>query len=397
MTTEEPELELRLLGDEDIPATSQLMQLSFGMRPDRPLPERLRPGASYHGVFRAGRLVGAATDLHDQQWWGGRVLEASDIAGVGVAPDARGQGIARMLIRAVLAHAHEREAVVSALFPSISTVYRSFGWARAGSIDVIDMPATTLPRSRPSETIELREATTKDLADLPGLYQRVAIARNGMISRAEERFRGVDGELPSGIDGITVALADGELVGYCSWTRGSDTGPTAVLTVSDVLAITPAAGRALLTMLGSWQTVTGMIRLRLLHGDVISDLLPLELGTPVHGRPWMHRPIDLVGAVAGRGWPVSAAGRAVFAIEDPLAPWNTGTWELAVEGGVGQLRPTTADTSVRLTVNGFASLYCGLSTIDTVIESGHLSGPHEDAAALGLLASSTPPHLLDSF
>jgi predicted acetyltransferase len=107
--------------------------------------------------------------------------------------------------------------------------------------------------------------------------------------------------------------------------------------------------------------------------------------------------VDIATAVSGRGWPAGVHGRAVFGIEDPLAPWNTGTWSLVIDGGVGELRRTTQHTSVQLTVAGFASLYCGLTTVDALRQAGHASGPHDDAVALDVLATPAPPRILDTF
>jgi hypothetical protein len=87
----------------------------------------------------------------------------------------------------------------------------------------------------------------------------------------------------------------------------------------------------------------------------------------------------------------------VFELRDPMAPWNSGTWELDVDGGAAQLKRSSVDTSVRLTVGGFASLYCGRSTTAMLRQTGHLSGPHDDAAALDVLGTPAPPRLLNTF
>jgi predicted acetyltransferase len=398
MAVDGPELELRELGEGDVAEVTKLSRRSFGFpATDQPAPDHLPGGQSGVGAFLAGRLVGQALDLHDQQWWGGRLLGAADLAGVAVAAEARGRGIARLLISQVLEQAHDRGAVVSALFPSISTVYRTFGWARVGSVDAVDLPTSSLPTWRLPPHIEVREALPEDIAGVHELYRGIARARNGMLSRDEERFEVADDELPHGVDAITVVLADGAVAGYCTWRRGRGYGEGAVLTVSDLLAATPNAARALISVLSSWHTVVPVVRIRLLRGDGIMDSLPLELGHIHRTRSWMHRPVDIAGAVTGRGWPTGVRGRAVFTIEDRLAPWNTGTWELDIADGAGELRRTEADTAVHLTVNGFAALYCGVSNVGVLREAGHVSGPFDDAAALDVLSTSVPPRLLDTF
>lgn len=391
-----PDLELRDLTDADIADVFLLNRRAFGFpATERPLPEHL--SGPVHGAFVGGRLVGAAFDLEDQQWWGGRLLAAADLAGVAVAPELRGQGVARALIARLLAHARERGAAVSALFPTVATVYRSLGWVSAGSLDTIALPTATLPHGPLPAGVSVREGSGADLPAMDEVYRRIAVAGNGMLSHTVKRFELPPGELPRGVDGVTLALTGDEVTGYCWWSRGANYGRNSVLSVSYLIAADTASARALVSVLHSWHTVTPVLHLELLGGDAIADVLPLELGAPEDVHRWMHRPVDLVAAVQGRGWPIGARGRAVFAIEDSLAPWNSGTWALDIGDGGGQLKRTTDDTSVTLTVAGFASLYCGLTNAESLRLAGHVSGPHDDAAALDVLATSAPPRLIDDF
>lgn len=387
-------LVLRDLEDADAEASALLGRRSFGFSDARSTePARLPAACTNHGAFLDGRLVGQAFDLHDRQWWGDRLLGAADIAGVAVAAEARGHGVARQVIARLLERARDRGAVVSALFPSISSVYRRLGWASAGQVTTYDVPTLSL-RGEIPPGLAVREGTAADDAGVHAVYTAVAQAGNGMLSRDEERFAGL-GRAPA--DGTTVVLAGDTVVGYAAMTRGSHYGERGELTVHDALAVSVDAARALTAVLSSWHTVVPALRMRLLGGDAVADQLALELADIHQSKSWMHRPVDVAGAVAGRGWPAGVRGRAVFELTDPLAPWNTGAWELEIADGTGELRRTTAETSVRLSVAGFASLYCGLSTAWALRQAGHVSGPAADAAALDVLATSAPPRLLNSF
>ena len=52
---------------------------------------------------------------------------------------------------------------------------------------------------------------------------------------------------------------------------------------------------------------------------------------------------------------------------------------------------------MRLSVAGFASLYCGRSSAAMLRQAVHLSGPYDDAAALDVLGTPAPPRLLNTF
>jgi predicted acetyltransferase len=385
-------LELRELDPSDAAASTLLGRRAFGFHPG-PYPEPSLPaGSTNHGAFVDGRLVGRAFDLHDQQWWGGRLVHAADIAGVAVAAEARGQGVARALMGRMLESARERGAVVSALFPSISTVYRRLGWASVGSVDTWSVPTLALPRTGvPGLTV--REGTDVDLVASHELYRTVAATNNGMLSRDELRFQRT--ELPDIADGLTV-VADGDsVVAYAIWTRGPRYGPDGALTVHDVLALNQDAARSLLAVLSSWHTVVPELRIRLLAGDAVTDLISVET-LPHTSLGWMHRPVDVAGAVAARGWPAGVSGRASFTLTDDLAPWNAGAWELSVSDGAGELK-RCGDASAELSVAGFASLFCGVASPAQVAAAGHAAGSATDLAALGVLAVGTPPRMLNTF
>jgi predicted acetyltransferase len=109
----------------------------------------------------------------------------------------------------------------------------------------------------------------------------------------------------------------------------------------------------------------------------------------------MHRPVDVVRAVAARGW--SGRGRAVFFLSDPVAPWNQGAWELSVADGEGHLERTAATADVYLDVAGFALLYAGVATPAMLVHAGLLHAPGADVSGLAALVDGPPAGLADYF
>jgi hypothetical protein len=82
---------VRPLRDDELPDAWELGRVTFGGPADPP-PIAVRPVAGWErlGAFDArGRLVGKATDLGHEQWWGGRRVPTADVGGVAVAAEAR--------------------------------------------------------------------------------------------------------------------------------------------------------------------------------------------------------------------------------------------------------------------------------------------------------------------
>src|SRR5580765_417084 len=89
-------LETRPLGEADFDAAWELSRLAFGSPQRHRDPgegPRLGDGVNRWGAFSEdGRLVARASDIEHEQWWGGRLVPASGVAGVAVQAEARGRG-----------------------------------------------------------------------------------------------------------------------------------------------------------------------------------------------------------------------------------------------------------------------------------------------------------------
>jgi predicted acetyltransferase len=391
-------LHVRELTPDELPAAWTLGRHAFGSAPTPP-PQATTatPGMTRYGAFdTTGQLLGKAVDLHHEQWWTGRTVTAADVAGVAVAPEARGRGVARALLTRLLAGAHDRGAAVSALFPTTSAPYRACGWEVTGALRTLTLPTAALPRHPRNPHLTVRAGTPADLPAVADLYQHVARHRRGLLTRRGPLFHQPTDTLPT--DGLTLVEHDGHLVGYAHWDRGRGYGPDAVLTVDDLHATTADAARELVGVLASWHSVTPTLRLTLLDGDALTTALPVEVAREHHRDTWMHRPVDVTRAVTQRGWPTHTHGTVDFTLHDPLADWNTGAWRLHVADGHADLQPTTTEPDLHLTVRGFALLYAGAATAETLTHAGLLTHtPGTDPRPLDLLAAGGPAHLHDYF
>lgn len=391
-------LSVRPLADDDLPAAWELGRLAFGgpaTAPDwalRPVDGLLRLGA-----FDArGRLVGKATDTGHGQWWGGRAVATADVGGVAVLPEYRGAGLARALLTDLLARGRARGAAVSALHPTVSAVYRRLGWEVVGALQRADLDTAALP-SAPVPGVSVRPGEPADLAVVDGLYETLARPRAGLLTRRGGVFDlPHEGRWPDGVDGVTVVEQDGVPTGALVYERGAGYDPEARLTVHDLLAVTAEAARALVGVLGGWRTVTRTVRVPLLAGDAASGVLPIERSPAGPRAAFMHRPVDVVRAVADRGWPGRVRGQVVFTLVDPVLPGNAGPWELELADGAGELRRPGREPGLVLDVRGFAQLYCGVTSGRAAALAGLVTGP-DDPSALDLLACGPPAQLLDYF
>jgi predicted acetyltransferase len=392
------DLTVRPLRDDELPAAWELGRVTFGGPPDPPpMAVRPIPGWERLGAFDGrGRMVGKATDLGHEQWWGGRRVPTADVGGVAVVPEERGGGIARLLLTTLLERARERGAAVSALYPTVSSVYRSLGWEVAGALREVDLDTAALPRRVPSD-VRVRAGEPGDLRAVQELYAQIAAAHDGLLTRSGGSFElPPAAPWPDGADGLTLVEQDGTVTGALLYERGRGYGEDGRLTAHELLATTPEAARTLVAVLGGWGSVVRTVRLSLLDGSALAHALPVERARPARTDAWMHRPVDVVRAVGSRGWPAHQRGSVSFRMRDDAAPWNTGDWRLTVEDGAGRLDRADGPPDLWLDVRGFAVLYCAAATGRGLAHAG-LAGGAADPAALDLLAGGPRAALLDYF
>ena len=370
-------LDIRPLEPADHDAADRLDALAFGATLEEVRSDpRVEQGRRRWGAFEDGRLLGAVTDLFHEQWWGGRVVEASGIASVAVEAERRGESIATALMQTAMQHARERGAAIANLYCTSSAVYRSMGFEVGGTRRMAEISTAALRQPKP-EGIRTRSGRGGDWPRIRELYDEIARSSNGFLTRRGPLYFDPAGdELPRGIDGLTIAEdAGGRLVGYTTWRRGKGYRADAVLTVYDLLAVTQPGAAALLNVIAGWDTVAPTTRLRLLPWlDAAALSLPLERAREESAEVWMHRPLDVVRAVESRGWPEGVQGSATFTLLDRQLPWNAGGWRLQIADGVGHLERLADEPDPQLDVRGWSVLWCGAAKSAQLRQAGLLVG-----------------------
>ena len=173
----------------------------------------------------------------------------------------------------------------------------------------------------------MRAGGVADRAAAGDLYTAVARTRNGMQCREVAPW-GPTGFLGVEVDAITVVEDGDGMVGFAAWKRGEGHDENALLTVVDLVAISPGATRELLAMLKSWHPVAPTTRFRAVLSGVVAAELPIEKARRNRIDALMHRVVDVTGAVGARSWPAEQRGAASFELVDAL-----GALELRQLGG----------------------------------------------------------------
>jgi predicted acetyltransferase len=401
------EIETRRATDpDDLEALAPIVGWAFGGGTSRAL-DWLRGSGGAPQVRVAclgGRVSGGLLEIPMGQWFGGKNVPTLGLAGVAIAPEARGQGLALGLLRATLRAARERGVALSTLYPSTFRLYRKAGYELAGSFCRFTLQLRQLPRSLRLLPVEVLGESLQP--SIEGAYRDVARQHPGYLDRGPyvwNRVRRPDLELarafgvsgPSGLEGYAYLKV---------------TAPRRLpleLGLSDFVSRTPAALASLLAFLADHLTTAE--RATWTGGPCDPRLLgiPERAISAVIEDYWMLRLIDVKAALLARGYPEFGPPGLEVAldlhVDDEFLPENSARYALRVEAGVARLEaPGSGSGSgavplVRLSAGALAALYSGFVSPAQLAFSRQLDADARGVGVLSALFSGAAPGLSDFF
>lgn len=397
-------LTVRALTDDDAVAARQLGFEAFGVPASPPVEPATvgQPGRSSFGVFDDHTLAARMVERDYDSCYGGAVVATSGIAGVTVAAEYRGQGLLGPLFDETLASARARGALVSTLFPTAPGIYRRFGYELVAEYQTVEVPTLALAAGGAvragEQRMRTRRAVAADFDAIRGVYDGWAREQNGPLTRRGVSFETTAEQFVAGFTGVTVALdATDTVQGFASWDRGQGYGEPAVLAVSDLLATSAPAWRALLRAIGSFSSVTPRTRIDTSGDDLVRSFLPSSDWRVVESRPYMLKVLDLEAALCARRYAPGCSARLSFSVAGDIVGDLDGGYLLEVTDGVAHCsRGPESDRT--FTPQGMALSYAGSRSSANLRATGQLQGGEAvDDLVWDALFGGRQQHIRDYF
>lgn len=391
----------RPLVADDLPQSLALGREAFGDFPADFTPpdpaDYPPPGRHNWGTFDGDVLAAKVAGREFHSWFHGRQVPTNGIASVAVSAEHRGAGLLDDLMAAVLEEGlRERGEVISTLFPTAPGIYRRYGYELVSSYDTVEIATSRLAAVPRPESTTTRRATADDFDAVRRVYATWAAAQNGPLTRAGASFPAAAEAVIGAFTGVTLAEADGEVVGYATWNRGSGYDSSATLEIADLVALTRDATLALWRMFASFATVTGHVRLLTSGRDAARLVLPFADWPVVHSHPYMLRVHDVPGAFSGLPAICSAAEPIRFSVAGDLLGSTNGDWTLTVDDAVTTCTPGSPGGPT-FAPRGLALFYAGTATCADLRMAGLLTGDPGQDRALDALLDGRQLHIRDYF
>jgi predicted acetyltransferase len=353
--------------------------------------ERTEPG-EFRVVEADGEIASLLRLDHQAQWWLGRALPSAQVLQLATPPQHRGAGHGARLLHGLLAELHEDGVPLATLTPSTFAFYRGSGFEVAGSWTWYEARAEHLPRS--SAPYRARPVSVDDPAELADVYRRVAPSRHGAFERSErfwQRLARVGKEKT-----VAAFVLDGP-DGPAGWAVATlefrqEPAPFQTRVEVEDWGCLPGADAALFALFAGYASMNGVVAWSGPDPDPAAIWGLRDRFARLTDRwHWMLRLVDLPAALQARPWPSGVAGQVAFRVEDPVCPWNTGTWRLELADGKARVEPTAAPGSgageaPTADIRGLASLFTGFASPDDLVRAGLLT--RFDPAAVELLRAA---------
>ncbi len=357
-------------------------------------------------AFVDGRMAATAAAYPFLMRFNGARASAAGVTAVGTLPEFRRRGLLRQIIERDFVEYRERGQCVAILWASMSAIYQRFGYGLASTwvryeFDPRYVAFESGPA--PSGSVGLME---KDEARpiLERLYVEYSRPRNLMLHRAprlwDARLRVPEKRR------LYIAVhrdVEGEPRGYITyetkWMEDSDEpGPNQLLTIRDFVALDAGAYRGLWEYIRSHDLVR-TVRMFPPEDDLAPSLLlePRMLRRLTADGIWL-RVVDVEQALAARVY--GDRGRTALRIaEDPMCPWNEGTFLLETDGERSEITRVDRDPDLTMSPRALASLISGHDSASHLARAGMLEGRDEQALleADRLFATRYRPYCADEF
>ncbi|MGV9994103.1 GNAT family N-acetyltransferase [Streptomyces sp. NPDC003374] len=419
MTAARPDIDVRPIAEAEIADWTRALNTGF-LRSPAVSGDEVADRASYIvpdrtlGAFDAGRCVATFRSFPQEVTAvGGAAVPADAITNVTVSPTHRRRGLLSRMMARDLAAARERGDVVATLIAAEYPIYGRYGFGPATSAVqwTIDVPRAGLDPRRPGPDdggrIDLVDGG--DVRKLgPELHERLRRLKPGAVDRSERWWRMSTGALDvnraSWVEPFHAVhrAADGTVEGLvryrCDDTWGDAKQPLNTATVSDLIAVTPAAERALWLYLCSIDWVVKVKTGWRAPDDLLPHLLPDPRAAAITTQAdWLWvRVLDVVRALEARTY--EGTGALVLEVADRTGPAG-GRFRLEAGPDGAACTPTTRRADLVLDVAELATLWLGDESAVRLAALGRVQEERAGAARLAdaLLRTSRRPWCPDVF
>ena len=319
----------------------------------------------------------------------GRTAPAAGVSAVTTLPWFRRRGHLRQIMATDFARMHDGDGPAFAiLYASMAAIYQRFGYAVVSTHLRYHVEPHRIEFANPVPVRGRTGAFTRETVErVAPVYEAFAAERTGYFKRGEFEWQFLTigyGDRPPL---LVTYEEDGEVLGYLVyWHEQKDReamrfGGSVQVYVGDLTWRTPAAYQALWDYLRRIDLARNINCFRMPSDDPAKDLfLEPRMLHSLETDGLLARIVTVEQALAQRGY--DREGRVTFEVQDELAPWNTGRWEVDAGPEGASVRRSDREPQLSMPVASLAPILFGRFTATQGVRMGRIQA--NDLSALPL-------------
>lgn len=367
------DLQYGVMREDEVPAVARILSLAFGGTREGVTDWLNKAGVGNVRVLRpaTGEPQSCLLRIPMGEFFGGKSVPLIGIAGVGVAPEARGKGVAGQMMAELIKEMHLEGAPMSGLYPATQPLYRRVGYEQSGHRFETKLAARLIDcRER---TMTIRPIEDADQDRVKECYAKFARMHDGMMDRGPYLWARVKTMREVNYSGFAAVTESGAIEGYLYLAQTRKPNGRQDMDLTDLVFTTARAGRRLLAFLEDFSSIADDITF---HGGPTHPALMLiseQRATVSVKLQWMLRVVDVKRAFEARGYPLSMQGETHLDVRDDLIPANQGRWVVRVEGGRATVG-AGGRGDLKLGIGALAPLYSGYMSVEQLVAAGFAEG-----------------------
>lgn len=344
-------------------------------------------------VLRVGDRVGASLLTTPMGvFFGGRSVPMSGVVGVGVAPEARGRGLATRLMLESLREQRREGFALSGLFSAKQALYRRVGYEQCGHFVRYRIPMREMAVRRDIDLshprLHVRALSDADMPRVRTLYREAAAAHDGMLDRGDYVWGRVAQLRGERRHAWGFERDDASLEAYVFLAqRRKDADFRQEIVIGDWQSRSAAGWAAIMRFVREFASLADDVHFTGSPTHPVCFLMDDQRFGTRSGEYWMLRVLDVPKALAGRGYAPSLAGEYHLRIDDD-ALGAGGDFVLSLHQGEARVE-AGGQGDVRMHIRTLACLLSGFMSVRQAASLALLTGGAVESL-VGVLGSDTP-------
>lgn len=350
-------------------------------------------------VLRVGDRVAASLFTTAMGvYLGGRSVPMGGVVGVGVAPEARGRGLATRLMVESLREQRREGLALSGLFSAKQALYRRVGYEQSGHFVRYRIPMREMVVRRDIDlagtVLRVRALDDGDREGVRTLYREVSATHDGMLDRGEYVWGRVAKLRGEARFGWVFERGDGGLEGYVYLAqRRKDGDYRQEIVIGDWMARSAQGWAAVMRFVREFASLGDEVQFTGSPSHPVCFLMDDQRVGARNAEYWMLRVLDVPLALSSRGYAPGLRGEHHLRIEDDVLDVG-GAFVLRVQDAAGSVeRGGRGD--VVMNVRTLASVLSGFLSVRQAAGLGLIRG--EGVRALTGVFEGGTPAMVDQF